>query len=116
VLPDPRTIKPIGARVVIEIEPRATISKGGIELPVEMGVEKVKPKAGRIIAAGPGKVSQADGSHLPMPVAVGDRVVFDAFLRENGCPLDTVDGKEHCLANALDLIAVVSDDVDVTLF
>lgn len=113
-LPDPHAIKPLGARVVIQIEGRSGVSKGGIELPKELGIEKVKPKAGRVIAAGPGK--QTSKALLPMPVKVGDRVVFDAFLQENGTPLATVDGTEYCIANALDLIAIVSDDVDVTLF
>tara|TARA_Y100000310_G_scaffold320027_1_gene376004 strand:- start:464 stop:808 length:345 start_codon:yes stop_codon:yes gene_type:complete len=113
-LPDPRALKPVGARVIIEIEGRPGVSKGGIELPKELNVEKVKPKAGRIIAAGPGK--QTSKALIPMPVAVGDRVIFDAFLREQGNPLATVDGTEYCLANAFDLIAIVDDEVDVTLF
>jgi len=112
-LPDPRTLKPVGPRVVIEVEGRPGVSKGGIALPEELNIEKVKPKAGRVIAVGTGK--QTSKALLPMPVAVGDRVVFDAFLRENGTPLATVDGKEHCLLNAFDLIAIIDDDVDISV-
>lgn len=113
-LPDPRTLKPVGPRVILEVESRPTVSEGGIELPMELDIEKVKPKAGRVMAVGTGK--QTGKALIPMPVAVGDRVVFDGFLRENGTPLATVDGKEHCLINAFDLIAVIGDDVDISLF
>ncbi|MCK4581401.1 MAG: co-chaperone GroES, partial [Dehalococcoidia bacterium] len=48
-------IKPLGDRVVIKPTPKEEVSKGGIVLP---DTAKEKPQEGKIIAVGPGRVTE----------------------------------------------------------
>jgi len=68
-------INPLGDRVVIEPTPKEDMSKGGIVLP---DTAKEKPQEGKIIAVGPGKMSD-DGKRLVMEVKVGDKVVYSKY-------------------------------------
>jgi len=68
-------INPLGDRVVIKPTPKEDVSKGGIVLP---DTAKEKPQEGKIIAVGPGKMSD-DGKRLVMEVKVGDKVVYSKY-------------------------------------
>lgn len=68
-------INPLGDRVVIKPTPKEDMSKGGIVLP---DTAKEKPQEGKIIAVGPGKMSD-DGKRLVMEVKVGDKVVYSKY-------------------------------------
>ena len=112
---DPFKVKPLGGHIVVEVEPRQTRTASGIELPLaETGIEKVMEGAGRVIAAGPGKMS-SKGVLLPMGVKVGDRVLFRRFLKD-WLPLGVVDGKEYTLLHAHDMMAVADDEVQIGPF
>ena len=67
-------IKPLGNRVLVKrSEMKAT--KGGILLP-EAAQEK--PRQGEIVAVGPGKIDDK-GNLKPMPLNVGDTVLFSSY-------------------------------------
>jgi len=68
-------IKPLGDRVVIKPTPKEEISKGGIVLP---DTAKEKPQDGKIIAVGPGKLTE-DGKRIEMEVKVGDKVIYSKY-------------------------------------
>ena len=51
------------------------VSAGGIYIP---DTAKEKPQEGKIVAAGPGRISD-DGKRIPMEVAVGDTVVYSKY-------------------------------------
>lgn len=68
-------IKPLGDRVVIKPLPKEEVSKGGIVLP---DTAKEKPQEGKIIAVGPGKLSE-DGKRMVMEVKVGDKVIYSKY-------------------------------------
>jgi len=68
-------IEPLGDRVVIKPAPKEEVSKGGIVLP---DTAKEKPQEGKIIAAGPGKLSD-DGKRIAMEVKVGDMVMYSKY-------------------------------------
>ncbi len=68
-------IRPLGDRVVIKPLPKEEVSKGGIVLP---DTAKEKPQEGKIIAVGPGKLSE-DGKRIAMEVKVGDKVVYSKY-------------------------------------
>jgi len=68
-------IKPLGDRVVIKPTPKEEISKGGIVLP---DTAKEKPQDGKIVAVGPGKLTE-DGKHIDMEVKVGDTVIYSKY-------------------------------------
>jgi len=68
-------IEPLGDRVVIKPLPKEEVSKGGIVLP---DTAKEKPQEGKIIAVGPGKLSE-DGTRMAMEVKVGDKVIYSKY-------------------------------------
>jgi chaperonin GroES len=70
------SFKPLGNRVVIEpTEAEEQMSAGGIYIP---DTAKEKPQEGKVVAAGPGRVTD-DGKRIPMDVAVGDTVVYSKY-------------------------------------
>jgi chaperonin GroES len=76
-------IQPLGDRVVVKPIEKEEKTKGGIYLP---DTAKEKPQEGKVIAVGPGKMSD-DGKRLPMDVAVGDIVIYAKYggteIKEN---------------------------------
>jgi chaperonin GroES len=68
-------VTPLGDRVVIKPLPKEEVSKGGIVLPDTV---KEKPQEGKIIAVGPGKLSEA-GKRVTMEVKVGDEVIYSKY-------------------------------------
>ncbi len=68
-------IEPLGDRVVIKPAPKEEVSKGGIVLP---DTAKEKPQEGKIIAVGPGRVTE-DGARIAMEVKKGDKVIYSKY-------------------------------------
>ena len=70
------TFKPLGNRIVVEpSEDEAQVSSGGIYIP---DTAKEKPQEGKVVAVGPGKLSD-DGNRIPMELSVGDTVVYSKY-------------------------------------
>jgi len=68
-------IEPLGDRVVIKPTPKEDVSKGGIVLP---DTAKEKPQEGKIIAGGPGRLTE-DGKRIAMEVKKGDKVIYSKY-------------------------------------
>jgi len=68
-------IKPLGDRVVIEPLEKEETTAGGIVLP---DTAQEKQTRGRVVAVGKG-VRLDDGSFAPMPLAVGDEVIYGKY-------------------------------------
>jgi len=68
-------IEPLGDRVVIKPTPKEEVSKGGIVLP---DTAKEKPQEGKIIAVGPGRLTE-DGKRIGMEVKKGDKVIYSKY-------------------------------------
>jgi chaperonin GroES len=68
-------IEPLGDRVVIKPTPKEEVSRGGIVLP---DTAKEKPQEGKIIAVGPGRVTE-DGKRVAMEVKKGDKVIYSKY-------------------------------------
>jgi len=68
-------IEPLGDRVVIQPTPKEEVSKGGIVLP---DTAKEKPQEGKIIAVGPGRLTE-DGKRIAMEVKKGDKVIYSKY-------------------------------------
>lgn len=96
-------LKPLGDRVVIEPTNREKGGKtaAGIFLPET--VNKERPEQGKIVAVGPGKVTE-DGKRLPMNVKTGDVVLFTKY----GPSEIKVDEKEYLIAREEDILAIIS--------
>jgi chaperonin GroES len=69
-----KQIKPLGNRIVVKRQ-EAKTTKGGILLP-EAAQEK--PRQGKVVAVGPGKVDEKGKSH-PIEVKVGDEILFASY-------------------------------------
>lgn len=68
-------IEPLGDRVVIKATPKEEVSKGGIVLP---DTAKEKPQEGKIIAVGPGRLTE-EGNRIAMEVKKGDKVIYSKY-------------------------------------
>ena len=68
-------IQPLGDRVVIKPTPKEEVSKGGIVLP---DTAKEKPQEGKIIAVGPGRLTE-EGNRIAMDVKKGDKVIYSKY-------------------------------------
>jgi len=90
-------IKPLGDRVVIKPTPKEEISRGGIVLP---DTAKEKPQDGKIVAVGPGKLTE-DGKRLDMEVKVGDKVIYSKYA---GTEIK-VDDEELIILRESDILA-----------
>lgn len=92
-------LKPIGDKIIVErIEPENK-TKGGIVLPDNA---KEKPKEGKIIAIGQGKLLD-NGSRAAPSVKVGEKVIFTSFAGSEV----KIDNKEYLIMNEEDILAVV---------
>jgi chaperonin GroES len=90
-------IKPMGNRIVVQRE-EAKLKKGGIFLPESA---QKKPREGKVIAVGPGKVDEK-GKLQKMDVKVGDRVLFSSY----GGTDYKVDEMEYLILSEEDVLAV----------
>jgi chaperonin GroES len=91
------TLKPLDDRVVVEPTDAEEKTAGGILLP---DTAKQKPQQGKIIAVGPGKLSD-EGNRLAMAVKVGDTVLYGKY---SGSDVE-VNGKEIKILRESDLLA-----------
>lgn len=91
-------LKPLGDRVIIKPDEAETTTASGLYIASEA---KEKPTIGVVLAVGDGKLDK-DGKHLPMPVEVGDKVIYGKF----GGTEVTVDGEDVLILRADDLYAV----------
>jgi len=70
------SFEPLGNRVVIEPSDNdEQMSAGGIYIP---DTAKEKPQEGKIVAIGPGRVTD-DGNRVAMDVKIGDTVVYSKY-------------------------------------
>ena len=68
-------LQPLADRLVVKPIEREEVTKGGIVLP---DTAKEKPQEGKVIAVGPGRLSE-DGKRIAMDVKVGDIVVYSKY-------------------------------------
>ncbi|MBM2824359.1 MAG: groS [Dehalococcoidales bacterium] len=68
-------LEPLADRLVVKPTAREEITKGGIVLP---DTAKEKPQDGKVLAVGPGRLSE-DGKRIPMDVKAGDIVVYAKY-------------------------------------
>lgn len=92
-------LKPLGDRVIIEVQKEEEQTVGGIVL---AGNAKEKPQTGKVVAVGTGLVT-AEGKTLPMNVKVGDTVMYDKYAGSTV----KYDGQEYLVVHDKDIIAIV---------
>ena len=92
-------LQPLGDKLLIERLEAETKTKGGIVLP---DTAKEKPKEGKVIAVGEGKLLDNGTRHKPA-VKVGDRVIFTSYA---GTEIK-LEGKEYMVMSEDDVLAIV---------
>jgi chaperonin GroES len=92
-------VKPLADRVIVEALEAAEKTAGGLYIPDNA---KEKPQKGRIVAAGPGKLSDA-GSLMKMEVKAGDTVLYGKY---SGTEVQ-IEGKEYLIMRESDILAVI---------
>ena len=90
-------LKPLGDRVILKQDEAEVTTASGLFLASDA---KEKPQTGTIIAVGEGKMDK-DGKLLPMPVKVGDKVIYGKF----GGTEVTLDGENVLILRADDVAA-----------
>jgi len=89
-----------GDRVVIQPTPREEMTKSGIVLP---DTAKEKPQEGKILAAGPGRLTD-EGKREPMDVKEGDIVLYAKYAGTEF----KVEGEELLIVSQKDILAIVN--------
>ncbi|MGQ9731991.1 MAG: co-chaperone GroES [Candidatus Zipacnadales bacterium] len=95
-------LKPLGGRVLVKPLESETTSSGGIILPDSA---QKRPQEGEVIAVGEGKMLDS-GEIEPIPVAVGDIVVYPEY----GGTEIKVDDVEYLLIDSDSILAVRIED------
>ena len=94
-------LRPLGDRVVIQPTPREEMTKSGIVLP---DTAKEKPQEGKVIAAGPGRLTD-EGKREPMDVKEGDTVLYAKYAGTEF----KVEGDELLIVSQKDILAIVDN-------
>jgi chaperonin GroES len=92
-------VKPLADRVIVEPLEAAEKTAGGLYIPDNA---KEKPQKGRIVAAGPGKFSDA-GTLVKMEVKSGDTILYGKY---SGTEV-SIEGKEYLIMRESDVLAVI---------
>jgi chaperonin GroES len=91
-------LKPLGDRLIVRRHEAEDKTSGGIILPDNA---KGKPQKGKVLAAGPGKLSKK-GERRPLQVKEGDTVIFTSWagdeFKERGGDAILVMREEDVLA------------------
>jgi chaperonin GroES len=94
-------IKPLNDRVLVKRTEEVQVTKGGILIP---DTAKEKPIEGRVIAVGPGKMSDA-GSRMALQVKAGDRILFGKYA---GSEIK-VEDEEYLMMREEDILAIIKE-------
>ena len=94
-------VKPLNDRVLVKRMEEVQVTKGGILIP---DTAKEKPIEGKVIAVGPGKMSDA-GSRMALQLKEGDRVLFGKYA---GTEIK-MEGEEYLMMREEDILAVIND-------
>ena len=92
-------VKPLNDRVLVQRIKEEEVTKGGIVIP---DTAREKPAEGKIIAVGPGKMSE-QGQRMTLQVKEGDRVLFGRYA---GTEIK-VEGEEYMMMREEDILAII---------
>ena len=92
-------LKPLGDRVILEVQKEEEQTVGGIVLASNA---KEKPQTGKVLAVGTGRVLD-NGEKVVPSVKEGDTVVFDKYA---GTEV-SYEGEEYLVVRENDIVAVV---------
>ena len=91
-------LKPLGDRVIVKADEAEAQTASRLYLATE---SKEKPTTGIVLAVGEGKLDK-DGNLIPVPVKVGDHVIFGKY----GGTEVSYDGEDVLILRADDIYAI----------
>ena len=97
-------LKPFDARVVVKKPKREEKTESGILLPDNVN-EQGQTAIGEVLAVGPGSRNMMNGEVMPMPIEVGETILYTKF----GGTEVIHNGEEFILMAEKDIIAVIED-------
>lgn len=92
-------IKPLEDRIVIKQVEAEQTTASGLVIPDSA---KEKPQEGKVVAVGPGRVSD-NGTRIPLDVNVGDTVIYSKF----GGVEVKAGGDDYLVLSSRDVLAVI---------
>ena len=95
-------IRPLNDKILVKRLDAEEKTKGGIVLP---DTAKEKPKEGKVIAVGTGKLLDS-GERAKPQISAGDRVLFNSYA---GTEVK-IEGVEHLILNEDDVLATVETE------
>lgn len=93
-------IKPLGDKLLVQRAEAETQTQSGIYIPESA---KDKPKEGRIIEVGNGRLNQDTGERIPFTVQKGDHVLFTSYA---GTEIK-IDNEEYLIMTEEDILGIV---------
>ena len=90
-------ISPLADRLVVKPIEKEEVTKGGIVLPDTV---KEKPQEGKVLAVGPGRLSE-DGKRIAMDIKAGDIVIYAKY----GGTEIKIDDEELIILRESDILA-----------
>lgn len=95
-----KKLRPMDDRILVEPVEEEKATSFGLVLPDT--ASKEKPQKGRVVAVGPGKLSE-EGRRMPMSVKTGDMILYTKY----GPTEVKIEGKEIYFLQESDVLAVV---------
>jgi chaperonin GroES len=92
-------VQPLSDRILVKRIEAEEKTAGGIVVP---DTAKEKPKEGKVISIGTGKVDDK-GVKIPFNVKVGDRVLFESYA---GTEVK-IEGEEHLIMREDDVLGII---------
>ncbi|MDQ3072882.1 MAG: co-chaperone GroES [Bacteroidota bacterium] len=93
-------VKPLSDRVLVKPAAAEEVTKSGIIIP---DTAKEKPQRGKVVAAGPGKISD-QGELVKASVNVGDEVLYGKYA---GTEIN-IEGEDYLIMREADILAIVN--------
>ena len=98
-----------GYRILVDIDPVETVSKGGIYLVQDEKQEASGQQFGTVVSIGHTCWTKADGTKLEPWCVVGDRILFARYAGRFVYDPENRD-KEFMVMNDTDVIAVITEN------
>ena len=98
-----------GYRILVDIDPIETVSKGGIFLVQDEKLEAAGQQFGTVVSIGHTCWTQADGSKLEPWCKLGDRILFARHAGRFVYDPENRE-KEFMIMNDTDIIAVITEN------
>jgi chaperonin GroES len=92
-------VQPLGERILVQRIEAEEKTAGGIVVP---DTAKEKPKEGKIISLGTGKVND-NGEKQPFDVKEGDKILFESYA---GTEVK-IDGEEYLIMKEDDILGII---------